>query len=391
MDDPGPTSSFLRTFPQTRDGPVRPSSPPLEPLLTDVQEDESSDESLYTILNLARDASEAEIRDRYRSLATTFHPDRQRDDRSRLAAHGRFTSIQRAYEILTDSTKRTIYDLFGEEGLKTSWELGPRIRTKEEMRAEFQRQAGEKRRIDAEALIKPKGDINLVLDARAVFVPRTAFKDPDAISHTPWARVQRVRPGQIVMKHSFETPVGDKTQLQVTGQMASRNGAGGGNVVGTVRHQFSPKFWVEGGAGLLNPRVLTGKATYTVDENTYVRDIIECNADVQICNSQFHLPDILGTTDHISHPRPSHICQHNRSHYLQIRFLVYRLMGKIPSSPISPCRSLGIISRSHNDNEEWKRMDIRNSSWCHCQPHFCRLVHESDWWIEGQGWSRCRD
>lgn len=270
MDDPGPTSSFLRTFPQTRDGPVRPTSPPLEPLLTDVQEEESSDESLYTILNLARDATEAEIRDRYRSLATTFHPDRQRDDRSRLAAHGRFTSIQRAYEILTDSTKRTIYDLFGEEGLKTSWELGPRIRTKEEMRAEFQRQAGEKRRVDAEALIKPKGDINLVLDARAVFVPRTAFKDPDAISHTPWARLQRVRPGQIVMKHSFETPVGDTTQLQVTGQMASRNGAGGGNVVGTVRHQFSPKFWVEGGAGLLKPRVLTGKATYTVDENTYV-------------------------------------------------------------------------------------------------------------------------
>jgi DnaJ family protein C protein 11 len=268
MDDPGPTSSFLRTFPQNRDGPVRPTSPPLEPLLADEQADDSQDESLYTILNVARDASEGEIRDRYRSLATTFHPDRQRDDRSRLAAHGRFTDIQRAYEILTDSTKRTIYDLFGEEGLKTSWELGPRIRTKEEMKSEFQRQAGEKRRLDAEALIKPKGDINLVLDARAVFVPRTAFKDPDAISHTPLARLQRVRPGQIVMKHSFETPVGDKTQLQVTGQMASRNGAGGGNVVGTVRHQFSPKFWVEGGAGLLNPRVLTGKATYTVDENT---------------------------------------------------------------------------------------------------------------------------
>jgi DnaJ family protein C protein 11 len=269
MDDPGPTSSFLRSFPQNQDGPVRPSSPPGEPLLsTDDQADDSSDESLYTILNLARDASEAEIRDRYRSLATTYHPDRQRDDRSRLAAHGRFTDIQRAYEILTDSTKRTIYDLFGEEGLKTSWELGPRNRSKEELKSEFQRQATEKRRIDAEALVKPKGDINLVLDARAVFVPRSAFKDPDAISHTPLARLQRIRPGQIVMKHSFETPVGDKTQLQLTGQMASRNGAGGGNVVGTVRHQFSPKFWVEGGAGLLAPRVLTGKATYTVDENT---------------------------------------------------------------------------------------------------------------------------
>jgi DnaJ family protein C protein 11 len=274
MEDPGPTSSFLRTFPQNGDGPIRPVSPPVEPLLSsgDDQDGDNSDESLYTILNLAREASDAEIRDRYRSLASTFHPDRQRDDVSRLAAHGRFTEIQRAYEILTDSTKRTIYDLFGEEGLKTSWEVGPRNRTKQEMRSEFQRQANEKRRIDAEALVKPKGDINLVLDARAVFVPRSVFKNPDAISHTPLARLRRIRPGQIVMKHSFETAVGEKTQFQVVGQMASRNGAGGGNVVGTIRHQFSQKFWVEGGTGLLKPRILTGKATYTVDENTLVTE-----------------------------------------------------------------------------------------------------------------------
>lgn len=270
MDDPGPTAAFYRSLPQNADGPVRPGSPSLEPLFSsgDEHADQGSDESLYTILNLPREASDAEIRDRYRSLATTFHPDRQRDDQARRAAHGRFTEIQRAYEVLTDPTQRTIYDMFGEEGLKTSWELGPRNRTKEEMKAEFSRQAHEKRTLDAEALVKPKGDINLVLDARAVFVPRTVFRNPDAMSHSPLARLMRVRPGQIVMKHSFETPIGEKTQLQVMGQMASRNGAGGGNVVGTIRHQFSQKFWVEGGTGILAPRVLTGKGTYTVDENT---------------------------------------------------------------------------------------------------------------------------
>lgn len=270
MEDPGPTAAYLRSFPETADGPVRPQSPRLEPLLSSADDDLSggSDESLYAILNLPKDASDAEIRDRYRGLATTYHPDRQRDDRSRLAAHGRFTEIQRAYEILTDRTKRTIYDLFGEEGLKTSWEIGPRNRSNEELRSEFQRQANEKRQLDAEALVKPKGDINLVLDARAVFVNKRVFRNPDAISHTPWARIKRVRPGQIVMKHSFETGLGERTQLQVMGQMASRNGAGGGNVVGTIRHQFSQKFWVEGGTGLLAPRIMTGKGTYTVDENT---------------------------------------------------------------------------------------------------------------------------
>lgn len=365
MDDPGPTAAFLRSFPETADGPVRPHSPRLEPLLSSAGEDIDGvpDETLYAILNVPKDASEAEIRDRYRSLATTYHPDRQRDDQSRLAAHGRFTEIQRAYEILTDDTKRTIYDLFGEEGLKTTWEIGPRNRTKEEMRSEFQRQAYEKRQLDAEALVKPKGDINLVLDARAVFVPPTAFRNPTAISHTPWARIQRVRPGQIVMKHSFETAVGEKTQLQVMGQMASRNGAGGGNVVGTIRHQFSQKFWVEGGTGLLSPRVMTGKGTYTVDENTSVNNVPlrMLLTDMQIRDGECYTTDSACPADNIGHPRSSLVRSNNRidqyvpliltlvyadsDHSFQIWILDTRSMGQIPPRGASQIRSFSSIRR----------------------------------------------
>lgn len=271
MEDLGPTSSFLRSFPQNADGPIRPESPPTSPLLSPRNEtdlDTFAHESLYAILNLPSTASDAEIRDRYRSLAPIYHPDRQRDESSRRAAHGRFQEIQRAYEVLTDPAKRTIYDLFGEEGLRTSWEVGPRIKTQEEMKQHFQRQAYEKRQLDAEALVKPKGDISIVLDGRAVFLPKTFFKNPEKMSHTPLARLGRIRTGQILMKHSFETAVNAKTQLVWTGQMVSRSGAGGGNVVGTVRHQFSPKFWVEGGSSVLAPRIMTGKATYTFDENT---------------------------------------------------------------------------------------------------------------------------
>ena len=269
MDDPGPSAAYLRSFPTTESGPVRPPSPSspiispdLDPLAT------ASSESLYAILNLPSTASEAAIRDRYRSLATTFHPDRQRDGPSRLAAHGRFTEIQRAYEVLTDPTKRTIYDLFGEEGLKTSWEVGPKIKTTEEMRSHFQSQAYSKKTLEAEALVKPKGDMSVVLDARAVFLPRTFFKRPETMGHGPLARLGRIRTGQVLMKHSFEVPVDKRTQVIWTGQMVSRNGAGGGNVVGTIRHTFGTKAWGEVGVGLLNPRIITGKATYTYDENT---------------------------------------------------------------------------------------------------------------------------
>ncbi|GFZ49378.1 hypothetical protein JCM24511_07498 [Saitozyma sp. JCM 24511] len=246
MDDPGPSAAYIRSFPATADGPIRPldSSEPLLPPDEDPMV-EGQAESLYALLNLPSSASDAEIRERYRSLATTFHPDRQRSDDARRAAHSRFTEIQRAYEVLTDPTKRTVYDLFGEEGLRTSWEVGPRNRTPEEMRAHFQRQAYEKKQLDAEALVKPKGDMSVVLDARAVFLPPSFFNNASRMSHTPIARLGRVRPGQILMKHSFETPLNKTTQIVWTGQMVARSGAGGGNVVGTVKHQFSSKCWGE--------------------------------------------------------------------------------------------------------------------------------------------------
>jgi len=272
MDEPGPSSAYYDYFASTSAGPVRPPSPPgsplLSPTLTSAETLESfSSDSLYAIFNLPRSASDAEIRDRYRSLASTYHPDRQRDELSRRAAHERFTEIQRAYEILTDPTKRTIYDLFGEEGLRTSWEIGPRIKTPEEMRAHFQRQAYEKRQLDAEALVKPKGDMTVVLDARAVFLKASSFKRPERYAHDPFSRLSRVRIGRVSMRHSFVTPLAEKTQSVWQGQMATRNGSGGANVVGTVKHQFSPRLWVEVGSSLLSPFLGTAKGTYAYDEN----------------------------------------------------------------------------------------------------------------------------
>lgn len=275
MDDPGPSAEYYNHFAANASGPIRPLSPPSSPLLgpsTDGQSDIDAfqTDSLYAILNVDRSASIAEIRDHYRSLATTFHPDRQRDEAGKIAAHGRFQQIQRAYEILTDETKRTIYDLFGEEGLRTTWDVGPRNRTSEEMRRFYQRQAFEKRQMDAEALVKPRGDINVLFDARAVFLSREAFEEPDRIPHDPISRIKRARAGRITMKHSFEMAAGEKTQVVWTGQMASRNGKGGGNVLGTIRHQVSPKLWFEVGSSLLHPRVVTANTTYTHDENTQV-------------------------------------------------------------------------------------------------------------------------
>jgi DnaJ-class molecular chaperone len=61
----------------------------------------------YTVLGVARTASEKEVKTAYRSLAKRFHPDSSKGEAS---AKEKFAEIGRAYEILGDKEKRAQFD-----------------------------------------------------------------------------------------------------------------------------------------------------------------------------------------------------------------------------------------------------------------------------------------
>jgi DnaJ-class molecular chaperone len=66
----------------------------------------------YATLGLKRNASEKEIKAAYRKLARKHHPDVNPGDKG---AEERFKEINRAYEVLSDSSKRAKYDRYGEQ------------------------------------------------------------------------------------------------------------------------------------------------------------------------------------------------------------------------------------------------------------------------------------
>jgi molecular chaperone DnaJ len=68
----------------------------------------------YKVLDVPREASEADIKKAYRRLAMKLHPDRNPDDK---AAEEQFKEVKEAYEVLTDASKRAVYDQHGHEGL----------------------------------------------------------------------------------------------------------------------------------------------------------------------------------------------------------------------------------------------------------------------------------
>lgn len=67
---------------------------------------------LYEILEVQLSATDGEIKKAYRKLALRYHPDKV-EEHEREDAELKFKEISRAYEILSDETKRLEYDLYG--------------------------------------------------------------------------------------------------------------------------------------------------------------------------------------------------------------------------------------------------------------------------------------
>jgi molecular chaperone DnaJ len=68
----------------------------------------------YKVLDVPRNAAEADIKKAYRRLAMKFHPDRNPN----AEAESKFKEAKEAYEVLTDAQKRAAYDQHGHAGVE---------------------------------------------------------------------------------------------------------------------------------------------------------------------------------------------------------------------------------------------------------------------------------
>ncbi|GAA5881824.1 hypothetical protein JCM16303_006467 [Sporobolomyces ruberrimus] len=229
-------------------------------------------DSLYSILNLSKDCTEEEIQKSYKRLAALLHPDRHRDPALKQAADSRFQAINHAFEVLSDSQKRVIYDELGEDGLKSELKVGPRGKTAQELRAEYEKLNRQQLEANLESLVRSRGEITITSDARVMLLSdeeRIKYGGPNEFGLLD--RIQSVSTRQLFLKHSFTTPINPATALILTSQIVARQGVGAGNFLAKVQYNPSSKLNFEIGTTLLRPRALTFKTTYAPDADSFAR------------------------------------------------------------------------------------------------------------------------
>ena len=68
----------------------------------------------YEVLGVSKNATDEELKKAFRKLAKKYHPDANPDNKAE--AEAKFKEVNEAYEVLSDSQKRKMYDQFGFNG-----------------------------------------------------------------------------------------------------------------------------------------------------------------------------------------------------------------------------------------------------------------------------------
>ncbi|KAJ7548823.1 hypothetical protein O6H91_07G028600 [Diphasiastrum complanatum] len=183
-----------------------------------------SNRELYALLHLDPDCSDDDIKRAYRQWAQIYHPDKHRSPQMQSIATHNFQRIREAYDILSDERKRQIYDIYGLEGLRSGLELGPKLKSREEIRGEFDRLKMRQEEQKLAAHMRHSGSFIVQL---SIVEFLKSFDSPPVITG-------------MTMSTQVQAQVSKVDTAVMGGSMYLRRGLGGGAITLVLRRQTSP-------------------------------------------------------------------------------------------------------------------------------------------------------
>ncbi|BDA50839.1 DnaJ homolog subfamily C member 11 [Coccomyxa sp. Obi] len=186
---------------------------------------EEDDSSFYAVLNVARDASEEDIKRAFRQLAQAYHPDKHTDASLQADASANFARLQEAYEVLSNPERRQVYDIYGKEGLSAGLEVGSTLKSTDELRQDWENFKAQQR---LQMQVSHRGFYSFKVDA-------TSLVDP-------YDRHVSIMPEvyEVAMNSQISSPISDNTVATLGGQMAVQGNVGGGSFVCGLKRILTP-------------------------------------------------------------------------------------------------------------------------------------------------------
>nr|XP_002130372.1 dnaJ homolog subfamily C member 11 [Ciona intestinalis] len=194
-------------------------------------------EDFYSLLNASRQASQEDLKSSYRRLCMVYHPDKQSNNRE---ASDIFIRIQEAFNVLSDPTRRHIYDVYGKSGLDADWQLMERRKSPQEMQEEYERIQRIRAQQRLEERTHPEGSFSMSINASSLF-------DDNQFDQDEYYDDQITLPDITSMSitQSIQAPLSLSHTATLTGNLQSTNGNGHGNLNVSLRKTMSSKMWGE--------------------------------------------------------------------------------------------------------------------------------------------------
>lgn len=208
------------------------------------------EDNYYQLLNISKTATSDEINSAYRRFSRMFHPDKHSTDPTKQKwAEQIFNKVKEAYEVLSDSHKRAIYDTLGKRGLEVEgWEVIFRTRTPKEIREEYERLKREREERRLQQTANPRGTITLSINATDLFMK---YYDEYEILEDS-AIIPNIEVSGMTIQQSIDAPLTLRNTTTLSGNISTQNGIGTGSVNISNRYLGSEKGWSEVECGIGN-------------------------------------------------------------------------------------------------------------------------------------------
>ena len=187
---------------------------------------------LYDTLGVDRSASEDDIKQAFRRLSMTYHPDRRLDPEEKRVAGVHWLDIAAAYDVLSDSKRRMVYDELGGENLESALALlKDDVKTPDDLRRAWRRAEKRGEEQELHARMRLNGSLVFFADASDILQP----PEPDM------PLVSRLTPhfNSVALNEDMTLALDGRNTLSLTQQIVTKSGLGGSTLRIGFRRQLS--------------------------------------------------------------------------------------------------------------------------------------------------------